>query len=288
MRAAPVQAEWTVDPPAAEVGQPVKWTLRVEHELGARFDWEGLMDSFEAGLDGSWTLFDRSGVLTRALEDGGGRARSQVEWTVASLEPGARELPGLTFQIGNETIEIAPATVEVRGVLAEGAETHRPAIGFREVSEAPASSLLPTLVIAGLVALLAAGLWLRRRRGGKALAVAPPRAADRLRARLDDWRSVVPRTPNEIREVHYELSELLRSGVDDSLGEDRRGLSDDEWIADLERRQALSATMRADLARLLTAAGGIKYGGAEPSPWAVEENLAAAERFRAQLGEVKS
>lgn len=285
--AAPGTAEWVVEPPTAEVGQPVTWRLRIEHELGARFDWEGLMDSFEAGLDGSWTVFDRSGVLTRPVEGDPERARSTVEWTVASLEPGVRELPGLTFTVAGETIEIVPATLEVRGVLSEGADTHRPAIGFREPAEPSSSSFVTALPIAGMALFLIGVLWMWRRRGARPAKPAPARPADRLRSRLEAWRSAAPRTPNEIRDVHYELSELLRSGVDDSLGEDRRGLTDEEWIADLERRQALSESMRADLARLLEAAGGIKYGGAAPSPWAVEEHLAAAERFRAQLEEAR-
>ena len=139
--------------------------------------------------------------------------------------------------------------------------------------------MLGALGLAGLAAL---ALWLRKRSGAaRAEGARPATPLQRLAA-------IEPRglsDPGEVQAAYFQITAAVREGIDARLGADRAGrtgragLTDDEWVAALAESDSLSAEDLDLLADLLGSCAAVKYGGARPTHWAVEEVLGRARSF---------
>lgn len=266
--AEPPVAHWEAASKAAAVGEPLALTLVVQHAPAAR-----------CTLGPDWLEYDYSWLeLAPARLDPTGAA-SETRWRVqlASLEAGARELPTPQLSVelpggGKAAVVWQPASLEFGAALAQEEDVPRPPRDFRPVGSEPRGSPWLWSVLAGLALLVAgvlAGWWLRARRERP---VPQPSSAQRLaalRARdLDDAETV--------RELHYELTALLRGEIDQRHGASRAALTDDEWLAQVAGR--FDAESASELAELVAASRAAKYGAARPTRWAVEESLSRAQR----------
>ena len=102
-----------------------------------------------------------------------------------------------------------------------------------------------------------------RRRQGRGRAQAADQES--FTERVGRLRSEVTGDPAHIAALHSELAHILRA----AHGDQRSGWSDEEWI----ERAELSGEQRDELRRVLASCAEVKYGGSQPTRFAVEELL---------------
>jgi MYXO-CTERM domain-containing protein len=129
----------------------------------------------------------------------------------------------------------------------------------------------PWLFLVGGLAVLA--LWSLRRRPVKQAEIQPS-----LSSRLEQLRSEVDGDALRVAALHSELTHLLRA----AYGDDSSGWSDEEWV----ERAELNESQRADLRGVFSSCAEVKYGGARPTRFAVEEILERAQALISQSEEV--
>ncbi len=284
---AAVSAELVLDPAKAEVGEPVRCLLEVRHPDGARprLAGEGLV------LDPTWVLFEERGRLTEPNPARPGGAISRFEWSLASLEPGSRELGELAveLEVAGEIQRVSPppARLEVASLIGEGEIGPHGLMGFREVSEPERGAALLLAKVAGGLILATAALLLilrwRRRRAARAPAEElGPDPLEELRLLASD----LPRDPEDVRELHFALTRLVRAAGDRRRASDRSGLTDEEWLAGIAD-DGLSPRVQEGIRALFDACEAVKYGSEDPSPFAVRENLERARELCASLSEAE-
>jgi hypothetical protein len=273
-----VRARLEVDPAHAEIGQPVAWTLVVEHPSDADIALPKLDD-----LPRAWILLDTLGVRRESDPAApGSRSITRATWRVAALEGGELALPALKVEWtrrgnpGGEpgrdkgSIEALPPKISIAHALSEGEDAPRPSKGFRP-TPAFAQQRSKTAWIA-LYLVVVSGLgflaW-RQRRRKPATSVAPAPlqllAAIEARAKAEPERS---------RETVYDLTALLRAAVDAFLSEKARALTDAAWIARIAPDERVPAGVRSASARILGNAESAKYARIAPSRFALDEMLA--------------
>jgi len=265
-------ARWSVRPSTVEVGEPFELVLELEHEREER---SSALAPGEPVLDVSWLVLERRPARSEAA---GTRVRTTHVWSLASLEPGERNLAealaGYAFGEGVTRIQAGDARLRVTSVLAEGEDTARPMMGFEGELEGPPATRSRVLVWLALGAACAALLawWLLRRRGKASAPAAPPTSSERL-ATL-----AARAAQGAAREGCYDLTHLLREHVDRLRGAERAALTDEEWLAEVARAPDVPRAALEDLRRVFARAERVKYGGEAPSPWAVEELFTESRR----------
>jgi hypothetical protein len=258
----------------ARIGEPVRWTLTIEHPADARvvLPKEGLV------LDGSWVLLD-TGLVLRSIEPDGS-ATTRASWSVMSLEPGERTLPPIDVEIGGEVVHVEGTALTVRSELAPDENEPRPIRGFLPPPERTgARAWLPLfLALAAFLVTLAIWRWRARARRRVVAATVPTPleelAALRARARSE---------PDAARKITYAAVALLRRAVDGHLGETRDASPDDEWLRRLEPDERVPLGVRSAAARIVRDAEHVKYALAMPTPFALEEMLSSTESALAAL-----
>jgi len=303
---APLQARWTCRPETVELGQPFELALEIEHgpEIPA-----GELLQGELALDDSWVLLAGPeqgplrgpGVSGQAPGDGG-RIGTRRVWRLASLEPGSRDLAptlsslALDARVGR--ISTAEAHVEVRGLLAADEDAPRPLRGFPsdfvpEDARRAAGAAWPLWGgLGALAAVLAAGLL--RWRAARRVAPAEPGPLERL-GELEQGLERVGAGP-----TCYELTRLLRRSADrlrarpaaraseaapaSSAGTAGEGLSDEEWLERLAASHDLPRAAVEELERLLHETSLVKYGGLNPTSWALQEIFRRARTVLESIG----
>ncbi|HVS10133.1 MAG TPA: hypothetical protein VMS76_09695, partial [Planctomycetota bacterium] len=170
-------ARLTVQPSSVEVGEELTIAFEVEHAEGER----AALEEGALALDESWVVFASEAPLALSLPGQPGWARTRASWTVASLEPGEREIAGVRYRLGGEE-HVSPATqVSVTSLLGEGEAQARPPKGFRPLEgEARARFLWIPWACAAIVLAAAAALAVRARRRRARLVAAPPGPLERL------------------------------------------------------------------------------------------------------------
>jgi len=233
-------------------------------------------------LDGSWVSF---GALPpepswRDPADPNRRV-SRQRWRLASLEPGARTLPALVAEVlAGSGVSLDPPQVDVVGVLAEGEDAPRPLAGFPDsfgagVDDGPSfvGRALPFLVGAGLLGALLAFVFLRRREGRERREV-PKAPLERLAELEVGLETRGPAT------TLAGLSGLVREALGArAVPACPSGASDEEWLAAVRARAELGRDSVADLEDLFARSEAVKYGGARPTRWALDETFALARRL---------
>lgn len=268
-----VRLELSVEPAEARIGEPLAWTLRATHDRGRRV----LARDLDLALDDSWVVVE--GPAARARRLASGETLTEVRWTVLSLEPRASHVAALEvpFDVGPAgSVEGEPFTV--LGELAEGEDAPRPLPGFHTVEERT-GPVRPRHLGAGaaLFAVLAGG-WLFARRG-RARAEPEPTELERFagldRTGRDD--------PARVRALMYELSALLRIAAERRLGESLAARSDEEWVAAARASGRLPDALVDELERVLAECAAVKYAGARPTRFAVDDVLRRAEALLSEL-----
>jgi hypothetical protein len=265
-----------VQPERTEIGLPVRVTLSIRHGSSTR----PAIDSNALALDDSWVVFEEEASLT--LPDptlgGGGEPLSVTSktWEIASLEPGSRALGGFALAVQGRDVQVEPVAIEVKGLLASDQEEPRALRGFRDVGDLPDPvSPLPAGISLLAVILLFLVWTVRKRRKARPAAAVRQDPLERIAA-----LEAAANKPEELRAVHYELTELVRSATDLRKNRDLSGLTDEEW---LERTLGdLTPEFRDAMEKLFASAGEVKYGGAQPTSWAVRETLSRGRTLLAQ------
>ena len=237
-----------------EIGQPILCEVSLDALEGGS---EALsLGRFEPGL--SWFVADEP-----ALHRSSDGART-LSWTVLALEPDAGPLPVPSLESDGAPIALVAPSVSVVAALGGGEDAPRPARGFYipELARADASQL--PLFLGGVAALcLALIMWRVLRRSGP-LMPEPESLAERF-AKLE--RPIDGDDPR-VGDWHGELAQILRV----AHGDEQSGWSDEEWV----ERAELSAELRDELRALFDVCAAVRYGGARPTRFAVEETLERA------------
>lgn len=272
-----VVVDLSCDPVEAEIGQPVTWSLIVEHPRGGTVRLEHDARSPFDSTDGRRRWVELSERRRTVVPIGDARTRTTFAWTVAALDSGERTLSGLrvAVELPDRVVSraVEDATLLVRAALAEGEEQPRPLAGFRPAppgADGRASRwILPALILATVAALA----FVVRRRWLSPI-VLPDRddPLDELEALAESMTDA----PGSAAELGYDLSHLLRRATDTTLGEPRSPLTDAEWASQVEQDERLPATLREPLVSLVRDLEPLKYGGTRPTRFAMKDFLARA------------
>jgi hypothetical protein len=267
--------EATLVPSRSEVaiGEPVEWTLTVEHD---RDESLRLLQP-ELAPDASWVQV--AGPRTARVRAGDG-ARTTVRWELMSLEPGERALPVPGFELtSGAAVSSTPGSIVVRGELAPGEDAPR---GLAAPHPAP-----PRAGGGRWLAWTLLGVWLLSSalttvllvRGGRRRTEEHERAADLL------GELGAPR-PGEQRAWTFRYATLLRAACDealDALGASHAADTDEEWLARQAAAGALPGPLQDELRAALACAAEVKFGGVELTPFALDALRERAARVLAGL-----
>ena len=252
------------------VGDSVELVVRLQHPAGVHYE------LVPEGFDYSWVLLSRGGAVTTTA---GEVSETTYRLTLCSLEAGERELPAPVFHNQSGTpvsVALAPLpTLSVRGVLAETEDAPRPIIGFMEPTAADGGLSWGWIVLPLLVC-IALALWIARRRRARSTPGAPLPTPEQRLAVLEASDLGAAGEPSFAANLHVELTGLVREHFDLRAGGGRASLTDDEWLA--AAALEFSEQQRVALHALFLESREVKYGGATPTHWALQESLAAARR----------
>ena len=261
-------ARWRVEPARVAIGQPCTWRLELDHAAQRR----PLVAEVDLELDRSWLVVEGPRRVTR--DAGQGRALTELRWTVLSLEPGERALPALEVFLDDGTgLAPNPAALVVEGELAQGEDGPRPMPGFHALQERT-SPVRPRHLLWTLAALLAgAAGWVALTRSRRDRDGPEPSPLERF-GRLDRDPG---QDPEALRPLMVELSRLLRRAGEERLDAPRPAATDEEWIATLRAAGRHPARLVDDLEVLLADCAAVKFAGARPTRFAVQDTLERAE-----------
>jgi hypothetical protein len=222
-------------------------------------------------------LLDGPRTTRSALDGNKGRVRTQVRWRLFALEPGARKLPALAveYELGGETRTLAAEAGElsIAAALAPDEDAPRAPRGFHPPpADAHGRAAWPWLVLALCVLGLAAFVIVRRRRA-RAVRARPPTALEVLAA-LE--RRLAEEGEDCGRVLVYDLSRLVRGALDAWTGEALPALTDEDWIARVQRDVRVPEAVQSGSARLLRSAQAVKYALHRPTRFALAEMLGEA------------
>jgi len=291
--ASDASARWRCEPAAVEVGQPFELVLELVHAADASAF--ALLQG-EPAFDDSWVVLARQ--PERQLERGAQSTTSEIRWSVASLEPGPRDLSAalgaVAFSEDVKSIQVGAARVDVSGVLLPDEDEPRPLREFPEhfgtAGDAAASPVWPWVAAAAALGSLA--LWIafvRRRRARAARPAAELSPLERLgelerRSGSPDPALPASQSSEPLRQGCYELTRLLRDVADRARSKNRSGLTDEEWLAELKASLDVTSGAVEELGAVFERAGRVKYAGQAATPWAVQETFARARSALQALG----
>jgi hypothetical protein len=265
------------DPARAEVGQPVRFVLALEHDPATRVTLaEGDPFAPKGSESAPALVADGPPELAReALPDG--RVRTAFVWTARALEGGswapASAALALDGPEGERALVALAEPLEVAPALAEGEDAPQPPTDFPPAPpERTGGLVLAALALVLLAGGAALALLLARLARRRAPARAPaPSAEERLDA-------LGPRAarPGEEGALARELVALVRGTLDGALGARRDAFADEEWLAALEAEARLAPEERALARNLLLSLEAARYGGPRPTRFALEEAIARA------------
>ena len=281
------------EPRTPQLGEPMQWRLTAHHPAWARVtlaDEDFISADPETRSEGadtslSWFVLRGPEKLTVPPAEGIGLARTTWTWTVLGLEPGEWQVPApVLLDAAGEPLTVEVDTVEVSGELAENEDVPRALPGFHEPPPAVAPIQVGPAVGALLLALLLVILVLRMR-SKRPAPVVVVRPLDRLDEVERSWQAS---ERADARGLYFELTRLAREATDAVAGPEPVGpqlitvaQSDEEWLAQVSEHLAVED--REALAELLQAAQAVKYGFAQPTPFAVDHCLADVRALLARL-----
>ncbi|MCP5021015.1 MAG: hypothetical protein GY930_04480 [bacterium] len=267
------QASLTVEPKEVHIGQPVVWTLSVEHATG-----DGLPAEIAAPLNikENWVLRDGPQTLTETLANG--RMRTDVQWTYFSLRPGSRTPSdyALTLKRG-APLKVELQSLQVLGELEPGEEAPREMAPIREIEAGPSGHGALWLG-AGFVAILALVLWrFSRRRASVEVAAAPETVWKGLK------EAQVSQDAQTARQSLFDWHRDLRAGVDSALDMDLGALTDGDWFARLRTAQAAGTYPLDEMQNVLEELEQLKYQEPLPGQLTLNEVCTRVQALAATL-----
>lgn len=259
------QATLLAEPEAVRIGEPVTWTLLVEHDVDERV----VVADDAVPPDDTWVLLE--GPERVRVRDGE-VAFTRLEWRLFSLEPGTRQLPPLAIGLSSGLeLEALAGAVEVAGELAPDEDAPREVL---VPLEAPAdegeASWAPLLIVAGGLIGALALVSLRRRHGSE------ESGADLASADLVPLETLLADGVAPVA-LAAELSQRLRARVDVLQASPRPGLLDEEWLRAVGDGGGVAASRLEVLARLLSWADRVEFAAEQPSRFALEETVREAD-----------
>lgn len=255
---------------AVEVGEPVAWSLHVEHLA----DLEVVIELAGPALSDPWLSLEVDELVVRSLADG--RLARELTGRAICLEPGEHELAAPAVVIGGQLQGVSPLVVEVGGVLSAQEDAPRPLRGFRptppEREPAP-SARWPWYLGGGLgaMALLALAWSIARMR--RARAASEPVEASALE-RLAAVEACSHGELEAQREAHFELVQLVRQVIDQEQQRRRSAQDEEHWLEGA--RAELAPELGDDLAALFERCHAVCWAGEAPTRWAIDETLTLA------------
>lgn len=302
------------EPPVAEIGQRVTWTLTVNHPPGSSVH---LGEAFSRP-DIGWAAEGRGSVRRKApaearVGDGGvlqspdGTLTTTLTWTGLPLEYGHLAPPGGEISWsgprGREVLEPEVLALKVNGELAEGEDLPRAPAGLESALAAtPASGAVPLawatplcLLLVLAVFVLTGLAFLRRRRDAGPRAVPTPR--EEL-ARLRAEQRAQPGGEIQMTRRLDELSGILRRAGNLAGAQQTKehspapGLTDEEWLTWLAAERLLSPEQMKKAQELYTALAATRFSQRCPTRFAVERMLEQGQMLldnleRAAVGATK-
>lgn len=277
-----IRARLEVEPAHVEIGQPMTWTLVVEHPNDTEIVLPKLDD-----LPRGWMLLDTLGVRRERAPSGIGNI-TRGTWRVAALEGGELVPPALKVEwnrrgsTGGEpgrdpgkdkgSIEATAPTIPVAHALSDGEDAARPSKGFRPTPAFAEQRSKTAWIALYLVVVSGLGFLAWRRRGRKPAPAAMPAPLELLVA----IEARAKAEPERSREAVYDLTALLRSAIDAFLSERSSALTDAAWMARIQPDERVPAGVRSASARILANAESAKYARIAPSRFALDEMFADA------------
>lgn len=268
------QATLHAEPDHAQVGQPVKWTLVVEHDV----DETVLLDDLQIVADDTWVQL--SGPQVVRVRDGE-QAGTCIDWHLFSLEAGERSLPPLAVSLSSGlTIEALAGVLTITGDLGPTEDAPRPIGG--PVAAPKETQLAKFSPLYGFFLLLIplAFFFVRRRKvDSSPLPPEPPVDLDQL---LESNAS-----PGDFA---LALSKRLRDSIDGAQGVSRRAMLAEEWLKDVRARGGIESNWIGEAADLLSWADGVAFARIQPSKMALSDSLQRAQALlaRSQPQEVEA
>jgi hypothetical protein len=264
-----VRARLEIEPASAEIGEPVRWTLVVEHPSRAKFalpDWKE--------LPREWALVETLGVRRDADANNSDRTITRASWRLMPLDAGDVAVPEIKLDVeeGGEHQLVAVTTpkLAVSHALQEGEDAPRASKGFRPAPIVPSWSLRGIASALGVLLVLAVAafvVWKRSKKGPIAVAVATPLE------RLAELARRAQAEPEAAREVVFALTATVRDAVDAFCAEPRPSAPDALWMARVENDERVPAGVRSVAKRLLADAERVKYAQESPTRFALDAAL---------------
>lgn len=295
--AAPRQIEQrlTISPDSVRVGEPLRVRVEVWHPPGTRVEFE----LPETDPEGGWWWQDLSPFASLPVsEEPRAMLKAVAEWTMVPLEQAAvrgeagwswfeqQRLPSFQARLidGIDEFEFRLGESDLRVLSNLTPETLGPP-NLRGLPEPlPARSEAEYWRRAGYVAgvslfVFLAGLVLTLRGTRSAPAPLPPLSP------RERWSSLAGAKDRESdsesrRNACFELTSLCRDAVDARQASQRRHLTDEEWIAEVQAAVGeQGAVWLPGAERLLRLCRRAKYAGEPPSGWAMEELHGLADKL---------
>lgn len=277
-KAGPYTARIVVEPGEAQVADPIKLTLGIKAPADA--DVQVTMPSVAKELK---ELAVREEGTLRVEDLEGNRIWRQT-WIVDSNLSGARQIPALTFRVGDQELTTDPLEITVVSSLGEPDATDPTRFADIEgplTIERPFPWLKVAVVAAGALLIMAVvAVWLNRRRRLAALRAARPLPPHVWAlAELNGLRQDRLIEQNRVQVFFYRLSDIVRTYIERRFGLLAPERTTEEFLRELQRSDALSHRHKDLLGAFLTACDLVKFARHEPTGEETDGSLQAAERF---------
>jgi len=264
-----VRARLEIEPAAAEIGEPVRWTLVVEHPSRAKFalpDWKD--------LPREWALVETLGVRREADASSADRTITRASWRMMSLDAGDVSVPEIKLDVEeggeHQLVQVTTPKLAVSHALLEGEDAPRASKGFRPAPIVPSWSfrgIVSALVVLLVLIVVAFVVRKRSKKGPIVVAAATPLE------RLADLARRAQSEPEAAREIVFALTRTLRDAVDAFCAEPRQAAPDALWMARVENDERVPAGVRSVAQRLLADAERVKYAQESPTRFALDAVL---------------
>jgi hypothetical protein len=276
----PVRLTVTVDPSPARLSDEPTLTLEISYARGILVH----KPEFGSAL-GEFVIRDFREPLPRIDGD------REIVQQIYTLEPtGAGKFVidpiSVTFadkRAGGSdeehTIATEPITVEVAAAIAQEAPSLEKMHGLAEPLPLPQPSrrvdVWMALAAAGILAGIAAGWWLRRRR---VLSAHVPTAAELATQELHRLRQR-DLAGSDVKLFYVELTGIVRRYIERSKGVRAPEQTTQEFLQEISRRNDFPADQSRRLRGFLEAADLVKFAAHQPDEKDVEESFRRAEAF---------
>ncbi|MFQ5490188.1 MAG: hypothetical protein ACE5GE_05645, partial [Phycisphaerae bacterium] len=266
----------SVDRQRVRVAEPLALTLEVQAPLQVEVQWPDTARVLSEGF-----LVDDEGPVETQEGPQGRTWRQRL--VIESNRSGQRQVPALTFKYGDK--EIATAELPVEVISAIEADGSVDPTQFADI-EGPVAVPRPTnywalgCVAGAVLAVAGLGWYLLARRSARAAEVVPPPpphvwALGQLDALLVE--QLVQR--GQVQTFFYRLSDIVRTYIELRFGLMAPEQTTDEFLADVQRSDALRFGHKDMLRAFLTACDLVKFARHEPAGAEIDGSIDAARRF---------